>query len=184
MNRRIAIRNLALVLGGASILPSCIQGQQHEKAAITLKNIDISVDQEGFLADVTETMIPATDVPGARDLQLHLFVLTMVDDCFSRKDQDSFMKGLDQLRGKAKDRYGKHFGECTTGQREGLLNEIEQHRGKDDIAFFYDVTKRETILGYTNSEYFMTKQIRYELIPGRYDANFPVSKLKAGKKYA
>ncbi|OKS85565.1 gluconate 2-dehydrogenase subunit 3 family protein [Mucilaginibacter polytrichastri] len=199
MNRRTVIKNLALIIGGATLLPSCFQ--EHGKASMAFKKINVSADQERFVADVAETIIPKTDTPGAKDLSLHLFVLKMVDDCFSKKDQDAFMAGLDKLSKEAEKRYDKPFGQCSQQQRESLLTELDQKQmayqkaqnahGKnlkkelpaDDMLAFYGITKGETIFGYTNSKYFMTKQIVYELIPGRYNPNFPVKNLKAGIKH-
>lgn len=199
MNRRTVIKNLALVIGGAALLPSCLHDSG--KASIALKKINVSADQERFVADVAETIIPKTDTPGAKDLSLHLFVLKMVDDCFSKKEQAAFMDGLDKLSKEAENRYNKPFSQCSQPQREALLNELDhklaayqktlQAQPKnakkeppaDDMLAFYGITKGETIFGYTNSKYFMTKQIVYELIPGRYNPNFPVKNLKANIKH-
>jgi hypothetical protein len=198
MNRRTVIKNLALVIGGAALLPSCLH--DNGKASIALKKINVSADQEKFLADVAETIIPKTDTPGAKDLYLHLFVLKMVDDCFSKKDQTAFMAGLDKLSKEAESRYGKPFGQCSQAQRESLLNELDHKQAEynkaqqanknqkeeapaDDMLAFYGITKGETVFGYTYSKYFMTKQIVYELVPGRYNAYFPVKKLKANIKH-
>jgi hypothetical protein len=199
MDRRTVIKNLALVIGGAALMPSCLHDSG--KASIALKKINVSADQEKFLADVAETIIPKTDTPGAKDLNLHLFVLKMVDDCFSKKDQDAFMSGLDKLSKEAESRYGKPFGQCSQAQRESLLTELDHKQmefqkaqyaqGKkskkevpaDDMLAFYGITKGETVVGYTYSKYFMTKQIVYELVPGRYNAYFPVKNLKANIKH-
>ncbi len=199
MDRRTVIKNLALVIGGAALLPSCLHDSG--KASIALKKIKVSADQEKFLADVAETIIPKTDTPGAKDLHLHLFVLKMVDDCFSKKDQDAFMAGLDKLSKEAESRFSKPFGQCSQAQRESLLNELDHKQmafqkaqyaqGKkskrevpaDDMLAFYGITKGETVFGYTYSKYFMTKQIVYELVPGRYNSYFPVKNLKANIKH-
>jgi hypothetical protein len=198
MNRRTVIKNLALVIGGAALLPSCLHDSG--KASIALKKINVSAAQEKFLADVAETIIPKTDTPGAKELNLHLFVLKMVDDCFSKKDQAAFMAGLDKLSKEAESRYGKLFGQCSQAQRESLLNELDHKQAEyykaqqanknskkeipaDDMLAFYGITKGETVFGYTYSKYFMTKQIVYELVPGRYNAYFPVKNLKANIKH-
>ncbi len=199
MDRRTVIKNLALVIGGAALLPSCLHDSG--KASIALKKISVSAGQERLLADVAETIIPKTDSPGAKDLGLHLFVLKMVDDCFSKKEQDAFMAGLDKLGKEAENRFNKPFGECTQVQRESLLNELDHKQteyqkaqfaqGKkskkevpaDDVLAFYSITKGETIFGYTYSKYFMTQKIVYELVPGRYNPYFPVKNLKTAIKH-
>lgn len=200
INRRTALRNLGLVIGGAILLPAC--DKPAGKASIALKKININANQEQFLADVSETIIPKTDTPGAKDLGLHLFVLKMVDDCFSKKDQDEFMAGLDKVSKDAEKRFNKPFGQCTRAQRESILNELDQKhvaqsrsekdkkaKGDktqapvDEVLTFYNIAKGETIFGYTYSKYFMTKQIVYELVPGRYNPRYPVTKFKEALKY-
>ncbi len=200
INRRTALRNLGLVIGGALLLPAC--DRPAGKASIALKKIDVDANQEQFLADVAETIIPKTDTPGAKDLGLHLFVLKMVDDCFSTKDQAAFMTGLDKVSKDAEKQFGKPFGQCTQAQREGLLagldrKHVEQSKANktkkelgdktelpvDEALTFYNIAKGETIFGYTYSKYFMTKQIVYELVPGRYNPHYPVTKFKEALKY-
>ncbi|WDF54029.1 gluconate 2-dehydrogenase subunit 3 family protein [Mucilaginibacter sp. KACC 22063] len=194
MDRRTAITNLALIIGGAALLPSCMQ--DHGKASIALKKISINGDQEKLLADISETIIPKTDTPGAKDLNLHLFVMKMVDDCFSPDDQKAFTNGLDRFAKDAEAKYNKPFGQCTQVQRENILNEldhklVEQRKQdkkvnggssptppQDDVLAFYNLVKSQTIFGYTYSKYFMTKQIVYELVPGRYNPHYPVKDIK------
>ena len=200
IDRRTALRNLGLVIGGSLLFPAC--DKPAGKASIALRMINVDASQEQFLADVAETIIPKTDTPGARDLGLHLFVLKMVDDCFSKKDQDAFIHGLDKVTKDAETRFGKPFGKCTQAQRQSLLQELDhkhveqakaqkakQEKGDktetpaDDALTFYNIAKGETIFGCTYSKYFMTKQIVYELVPGRYNAHYPVSKFKEALKY-
>jgi hypothetical protein len=199
MNRRTVIKNLALVLGGAALLPACVQ--EHGKSSIAFKKINVSADQEKFMADVSDTIIPKTDTPGAKELSVHLFVLKMVDECFSKKDQDAFMSGLDKVSKEAEKRFGKPFAQCTQIQRENYLNELDHQQVEyqkaqkaagnnpksqaqaNDVMAFYGIAKGETIFGYTYSKYFMTKEIVYELVPSRYNPNFPVKKTKGALKY-
>ena len=184
MHRRTAIKNLALIIGGAALLPSCVHDSG--QASVKLKNIDINADQEKLIGDMAETIIPKTNTPGAKDLQLHLFVLKMVDDCCTKKDQQDFMTGMEQFNDLVKKRYSVSFSQCNVKQREQTLLSIEQD-GKDakstaypaELKTFYGIVKGQTVNGYTTSKYFMTKQVVYELVPGRYNAFYPVKKKQA-----
>jgi len=178
MHRRIAIKNLALIIGGAALLPSCVH--ENGKASIKLTNLDISADQEKLIGDMAETIIPKTNTPGAKDLQLHLFVLKMVDDCATKKDQQSFMTGMAQFNDYVRKRYSNSFSNCTVKQREQILLDIEKDKDPKSSTYpaelktFYGAVKGQTVNGYTTSKYFMTKQLVYELVPGRYNAFYPV----------
>jgi len=208
MNRRIVIKNLALAIGGAVLLPSCV----HKNGAsyVQLKHIQLSEDQQNLVADITETIIPKTTTPGAKDLNLHLFVLKMLDDCYTKKDQQAFLAGLNEFNNLVKNKYNKVFSDLNVSERESLLTAIEQKmkpkeqpvmqqeqksKPKDlngrsqqlstkepkmpdapPLFVFYKAIKQQTLFGYTTSKYFMTKQIVYELVPGRYNPHFPAKK--------
>ncbi len=84
MTRREALRNCFIITVGTALLPSCMQ---KDKASVALKNLEVNTDQEKLIAELSETIIPKTDTPGAKDVYAHLFVLKMVDDCYEKKDQ-------------------------------------------------------------------------------------------------
>jgi hypothetical protein len=177
MHRRTAIRNLALIIGGAALLPACMQ--EKGKATVALKNVDINAEQEKLVGDIAETIIPKTNTPGAKDLGLHLFVLKMLDDCYKKEDQQDFMTGMAQFTEAVKKKYDKAFADLPVKQREEMLLSVEADKDPKSTALpkelktFYGIIKGQTVNGYTNSKYFMTKQVVYELIPGRYNARFP-----------
>ncbi|GAA4805531.1 gluconate 2-dehydrogenase subunit 3 family protein [Olivibacter ginsenosidimutans] len=173
MKRRAVIKNLLIVAGGVAVLPSCTTNSG--KASIQLNRITIDSDQEQILSEITETLIPRTDGPGAKDLNLHLFVLKMVDDCHSKDDQTCFINGLNIVEDLAQKRFNQSVKDITAAQRLTLLQELENTENKDQDSYrFYTITKRRTIQGFLNSKYVMSDLKRYELIPGRYNGYFPV----------
>jgi hypothetical protein len=203
MDRRTVIKNLALIIGGTALLPSCLH---HDGSSyIQLKHIRIDGDQQQLIADIAETIIPKTNTPGAKDLNLHLFVLKMLDDCYTKKDQQAFLAGLTQFNDMVSKKYIKSFSDLEVKDREIVLTALEKSnkpakdpqkaikpvnesgksieapKKKPDVPplnLFYGAIKQQTIFGYTNSQYFMTKQVVYELVPGRYNVHVPVKDLK------
>ena len=166
MERRTAIKQLVIVAGGLALLPSCLRDQG--KASIQLANIDIDARGEDLLAEIVETLIPETDTPGGKALNLHLFVLKMVDDCHDEKDQALFVDGLKQWDTTMRKATSSYFTEAEEAQRNTFI----EHIGLDNqhpLASFYQIVKRRAVQGYLNSEYVMTNQLVYELIPARYD---------------
>lgn len=152
MKRRTAIKQLFILAGGIAIATSCTGDRN--KASIALSNVDFSKDEEYLIGDLVESIIPETDSPGAKTLNLHLFVMKMVDDCHSPEDQTAFVDGLKKskiLKGKSQQEI-QHY-----------LSALD----KEDK--FLSILKRRTIMGYQNSEYVMKNKIIYELVPGRYD---------------
>ncbi|MEP7257595.1 MAG: gluconate 2-dehydrogenase subunit 3 family protein [Flavitalea sp.] len=165
MNRRSLFKNLAIVAGGILILPSC--SGDKAKASIELDKLDISAEQEKLLGDVADTIIPATDTPGAKALNIHLFVLKMMNDCYEKTDQEKFVSGMNQMNASAKKSFGASFSEGTVKQRQELLQSLEQKTASAEQAYFYEIMKDRTIQGYMNSKYVMTNLVIYELIPSK-----------------
>lgn len=158
MKRRTAIKQLFILAGGIMIATSC--RNDRNKATIALSQVDFSKDDEDLLAELVEAILPETDSKGAKSLNLHLFVMKMVDDCHSAEDQAAFMDGLK----KAKSVKGKS------------LEEVQNYLAAlDSEDRFLSILKRRTIMGYQNSEYVMKNKMIYELVPPRYDGAVKVS---------
>ncbi len=178
MNRRSVVKGLLLFTGGLVLLPSCLTEEKRD--ADVLGELTVSEEQEKLLAEVSETIIPATDTPGARELGLHLFVLKMLEDCHELESQAAFMKGLTGFEEMAKKQAGVSFMDCSSDQRQKLLAAVNAKDAPEEVLRFYSITKNLTIQGYLNSELVMTKLRVYELIPSRYNGYFPVDKSLIG----
>lgn len=48
---------------------------------------NISGTQKKLLGELSETLIPASDTPGAKDVSAHLFALMMIGDCYKKEDK-------------------------------------------------------------------------------------------------
>lgn len=165
--RRHAIKQLLMVSAGIALLPSCMQDK--EKSSMLLKKISIDASQEKLLAELCETIIPATETPGAKDISAHLFALKMMDDCFSKEDQQKFIAGLKSFEEVSEKQSARSFVSSTPEQRQAVLKSVEaRKKDKDDLAYFYGTLKRLTIQAYTMSKYYLTRVQVYELVPSRY----------------
>lgn len=180
MNRRIALKQLGLITAGAVLLPACVQ-QAAKPASIALKNLQITGSQEALVAEFAETLIPATDIPGAKAMNLQQFVLRMIDDCQPPDVQEEFGKGLAAFEQTVDKKFGKSFDELGVSERKGLLNELEsaakaeQPSGLSAVSKFYSLTKRYTIQGFTTSEYVLTNVLPYNMIPGKFIGCVPIT---------
>jgi Gluconate 2-dehydrogenase subunit 3 len=149
--------------------------QDRSKASVLVKNFSISSDDELLLAELSETIIPKTSSPGAKDLSAHLFLLKMVDDCNSKEDQEKFTSGLRAFDKQFEKITGKQFLKASATERAEALTKLFAADSKtDETAAFLSTVKRYTIQAYTASEYFLTKVQPYELVPGRYSGCVPV----------
>ena len=173
MKRREAIKTISLAACGSALFAACVREARH--ASVSLENMTITGDEEALLAEVCETIIPETDMPGAKTLNIHHFVLKMVDDCHSPKEREDFLMGLRDLDTFSKQTVSKNFSNASEEDREKVLLSIDQAEpvlveGKPStLPVFYSLTKRHTIQGFAQSQYIMTEVLKHNMIPGRFD---------------
>src|SRR4051794_13486239 len=125
LNRRSAIKQFLIVSVGITFLPAC---RGENKPSIALKNIEIDGDGEKLLAEMSEAIIPATNTLGAKDLSAHLFALKMLDDCYTKEDQQKFVGGLKEFEKMAKQKTEKSFTASSPAEREAILNDLEKQK--------------------------------------------------------
>lgn len=172
-SRRGALKALVFASAGMALIPACMSDRS--KSSILLKKIAITGEDEALIAALCETILPKTTTPGAKELSSHLFVLTMVDDCRTKADQDKFTKGLSDFKAFCQSTGNKDFATASTEDRKKILNALLASADKEsDLMAFFNTTKGLTIQSYTASEFFLTKVQVYELVPGRYHGCVPV----------
>lgn len=175
MNRRTLLKNAIILGGGMVFIPAC--GNRQEKTTTAWKHLSLSPGEEDLVAEMTETLIPATDTPGAKALEIPHFVLMMVDDCYPKDQQTGFVKGLQQTEGVAEKLFNQSFKKCRPEEKVKVLQALPTHT--EDTALFYKLLRELTREGYLKSKYVMTKLVPYELVPGRYNGYFPLKQQQA-----
>jgi hypothetical protein len=196
MERRELLKMVAVLTGGAVIggdffLSGCKAGPK------TNAGFDTSVIS--LLDEISETIIPATNTPGAKAAQVGAFMKIMVTDCYTQAQQDAFMKGINSLKKACKKMHGKSFMDCTPEQRHNFLVSLEKEAKeynkqveekdkpqKDEFAkkgksydfvpsplHYYTMMKQLTLLGFFTSKTGMTETLRHIPVPGKYDGAYP-----------
>jgi hypothetical protein len=174
MQRRTALKQLGLIAGAAIILPHCTSKEAATEATIKLNKLQVSGQQENLLATMADALIPKTDTPGAKELNIHQFVLRMMDDCFDADAQKKFMAGLTQAQQAIAHKTGKEAEECTPAEWQAFFQDIEAGKiaapaqGEDNLKAFYEPFRQLSIRGYLGSEYVMTNVFGYKMIPGKF----------------
>jgi len=186
MDRRKAIRNILLVVGATAVA-----GGGYEWHHISKRPDLAGLEKyKGLLPELAETIIPATNTPGAREAQVGDFIYKMVIDCADKKSQNKFLYGLQDLEEHCHSKYGHSFMQCTVKQREETLLHFEQagkrHAGiigKIQHKFmgdsFFETLKNYTVIGYATSMQGATQGFAYDYIPSTFEAAVP---LKPGQR--
>lgn len=173
MNRRQALQNVSLILGG-----TMVGAQAFLSSSFTFRTNTslLSKAQIRLLNEIGETIFPETDTPGAKTADVGRFMDVIVADCYTPDEKKTFMEGLTKIEEAARNSYGKGFMKLTPAQREIFLTEIDkQHiaymssRKQGEPVHYFRMFKELTLAGYFTSEPGATKFLKYNPAPGRYD---------------
>ena len=165
MDRRKAIKNLAIVSGGLITLPQWMVSCGVSDT--TFHQSSFSVAEQKILASITDTIIPAGNSIGALSVGVDKFLQKLIDDCYEKDVQDNVKTQLKFLDGSAKATHKKPFADCIQAQREGLLLKFSTSEKKEEKDFF-DLLKSETIRGFNTSQKIMQEYLGYKVAPGHY----------------
>jgi hypothetical protein len=181
MNRKKAIRNIVLLGGGAAALFAGWKGYTIFKSPSFAK-----LDEHQLLIDeLAELIIPETDTPGAGKAGVGRFISLMIRDCTPKQAQNNFIDGLDDLASYAKSLYGKPFLQCSAAEKQQVMEHFEEKgkpykglMGKVESRYlgdpFFITLKKYTVMGYCTSRPGATSALRYDYIPGTYQAILPL----------
>jgi len=179
MQRREALKRITWISGGALSAPiaaGILQGCQADSSSDWMPSV-LTEDQVSLVAEICETIIPATDTPGAKDALVHRYVDIMLKDIFEEKDKNRFLTKLDEFAQDAQTQYGKSFVKCESEQRIEHLKSYEKAARNNtnpvDTPFFTTM-KQLTLSGFFTSEVGATQVLRYVAVPGRYEGCVPL----------
>jgi hypothetical protein len=146
------------------------------------------MEQATLIGELTETILPRTKTPGAKDLNIAQFIDRMIKQVLSIEDQQFFLKTMDAFETEAKVVTGKNFIDSSPEQRNKLLAKLEQESEKVPASVwgfntkkaagpmpFYRRVKALTLLGYFTAEEVGKNILLYDPVPGQYLSDIPVS---------
>ena len=173
MKRRKALSVLLWGAGGAIAVPGillsgCNSDEQH-KGALTADDIPL-------LNEIAETILPANgSSPGAKDAKVGEFMVIYVADCYTEKEQRSFIDGLNKINIASREKYGNNFLKLDAKQKKQLLGAIDGE-AKSQKSHYFSMMKDAVLFAYSTSEIGATRGLRYVQTPGRWDADVPYKK--------
>ena len=186
MKRRDAISQIALLLGGAFTAPTLMaMDVRNGKSSIVAADFSLTDVQRKIVSAVAEHILPRTSTPGAIDAGVPAFIELMLQDCYKKPEQYSFLKGTNDLV------KADFLGQSAAGQvamlklleanTKDLMKSFSQKKIKvgDNIdkdtlegangVPFWRLMKELTLLGYYTSEKGALASFNYEPTPGKYE---------------
>ncbi|HYM93182.1 MAG TPA: gluconate 2-dehydrogenase subunit 3 family protein [Chitinophagaceae bacterium] len=189
---------IAILTGGAVIGSEFLmEGCKNPSAKTSLV---FTADDIAFLDEVAETILPATQSPGAKAAKTGQFMTVAVNDCYEEKDQKTFHEGLQKLEDTCKNKYQEEFMKITPENRHELLvsidKEAKEYQGKKDNfdkqqdskekaewlkgnsnfkkeqmpSHYFTLMKQLTLWGYFTSKEGIMQALKYVPVPGHFDS--------------
>ena len=180
MNRREALKNSGLLagislstVGLGSLLQACQQTPR-----VDWQPLFFTADEAPVLSAIVDTLLPATDTPGALELKVDMFVDTMLKRVLSPDDQAHVRKGFEKFQAITQELFGKPFTELASSERGEVLKRVgtETNRFNPSIwgstlgvqppIDFYRRVRQYALVGYFTSEKIGTEHLIYDPVPG------------------
>jgi hypothetical protein len=169
MDRRALLRTAILLVGGSVAgLPSLALAQETPAARF------FTAAQLATLAEVAEIIIPRTDTPGAKDAKVAESIDALMTNWASARRREDFRKLIDDIDRTALAAGGATLPALAAEKKLEVVRayDAEKIRGGDQV---YSRFKELVLTAYYLSEPGATKELRYELIPGKFEPGVEIS---------
>ncbi|MBN8589657.1 MAG: gluconate 2-dehydrogenase subunit 3 family protein [Rhodothermia bacterium] len=195
MQRRKAIKNTSLLIGGLLAVPglgiltgfsSNPHDHHHARSVLVKPAGDIpfapkalSSAQNECLIAATERLIPTTDTPGAKEARVNEYIDRLLAQWMKEDEKNRFLAGLEGLDRRAQTKYQKSFEALQESEQDELLQFYAQSAtaGNSEEGRFFRELKALTLEGYYTSEIGATQELQYSASHGTYVADAPLSQI-------
>lgn len=172
LDRRALLRSAILIVGGSLAgIPAISLAQDAEGAPAKPRFFDAA--RYALLDEVTEIMIPRTDTPGAREAGVAATIDALMRDWASDKRQQEFTALLDAYDLAARAKGGAALTALPALARKEVVQAFDAARLDAGDPVYYKF-KELVLTAYYLSEPGATQELRYELVPGSWQAGVPV----------
>lgn len=169
MQRRTAIKNMALASIAAMVMTRCSLGDQKVSDFLNQGKLALDKKHSDYLNQISETFLPLSD----KNLNIEQpakFILTMVNDCKSDEEILDFTTGFEEY----KNLMTQAQLQISSEDSAEVLNQVKsvlQEKGSDESLIYFIKTVRDlSIQNLTTSQTYMQNYLDYELIPSTYIA--------------
>lgn len=180
-------------LGGVIATPALSRFLSANQARLADRGpyIDRAVDAfsdslRALVTAITETIIPTTDTPGAREADVAKFIELILVEWMKPKERNGFLADLGEIDGLARSHHQRSFAECSPKERRKLLVVMEDHYGDhpwyqlgaqsafEGEAPFLAQMKELTVVGFFMSEVGAKQVLRDRPATGQFDGDIPL----------
>ena len=168
------------------------------KSQVPLSNTIFKSDDVILFNEIAEVILPRTSTPGAKDANVGLMALILANDCYTPRERDTLVKGLQSLNEQTQKNYGSPYLLLSTQQKTEFVTQLDvdakAYNNKQDIHYlsvtpydrdssddkslphYFTLIKQLTLFSFFTSKVGATKVLRFDAIPGKYNGELPYKK--------
>jgi len=181
MQRREVLRFLGTAALGPLLLPFPAHERWrvgkalHTRAVVVRPGQALAPEQLELVRALAETIVPATDTPGAVEVGAPEFVDLLLAEWYPVAERDEILAGLTALDARCRERFGNPFAQLNRADRATFLDTIDGVRGeRGTMESAYARVKDGLIFGFVTSREISELTRTTPIIPGRFDGCIPL----------
>lgn len=180
MHRREALAFLGTAVLAPLLSPLSPQerfalGERLHRQSGDSRLLALTPAQMATVVALADTILPATDTPGAVEVGVPAFIDLLVAEWYGDEDKADLLRGLEGIEARSRTATGKGFAEGDPAARASVLGTIDGKPGeKGSLEAAYRRLKDAIVYGYVTSERISTALATTPIIPGRFDGCVPV----------
>ncbi len=189
LNRRQILDRMAVVTGGMvslTVLAACDGGVTVPENTANIDLKALSQAHFDLVGDIADMIIPDTDTPGAKSVNVHYLVDELAANWMTEDDKNAFLNELTTLDDRIKAEYGQRFSELDNEKKALVLDQLGGEILSDiksgEGNHIYLTLREMIIFGYYTSEVGASEELIYDPIPGEYNGCTEFS--ETGKAYS
>ena len=196
MDRRDLLKMIMATTGVALVGGNALAYEMTSQ--VPLSNTIFTPDDVILFNEIAEVILPRTDTPGAKDANVGLMALILANDCYTKRERDTLVKGLKSLNEQSQKDYSSPYLLLNAQQKTVFVTQLDidakAYNNKQDIHYlsvtpydrnskddkplphYFTLIKQLTLFSFFTSKEGATKVLRYEAIPGKYNGDLPYKK--------
>ena len=203
MDRRRALKNLGTGIGAFTLSTSMINLLQSCQNQTNLNLLTFSSKQFSFISKLMDLIIPSTELPGATDLKLNIFIDSYISEVWYSQNKDIFIQGLDKCILEVKNHEEKNLialldkylkiDKKISDKYDDMISDYEdkvklgQNPSFDQNIFQYVFIKKLrdlSVMSFKINEYIAENVLAYNPIPGNYKGCVDLENTTGGKAWS
>ena len=164
MNRRQAIQQLSIMGAGLALYPACNLEEVPHYARVPLDRKHYRIFKQ-----FAEAILPVDHALYVTPEPRSTFILQILNDCTPSREIEQYLEGLKRFVIYLRERQLKSMDTLPNDKLDEIFGHLENSKESDESLYgFLRTTKNLAVQHFTGCEKYMTEEMEYELVPGRY----------------